>query len=278
MVNNIEQVLAASKKQVAGISEPPLLDCQLMLGHILGKEREWFYIHGDEGLSEAHLLAFQKLLDRRTLGEPLAYLTGTRSFWNRDFQVTPATLIPRPDTELLIETILDQRDNAPCNVLDLGTGSGAIAITLAAERPDWRVTGVDFSAEALNTAITNGRDLSNIEWRQGNWCDGIASQSVDIIVSNPPYIAETDPHLLDLEFEPRTALAAGSDGMDCFRDIVPASYYCLVPGGLLILEHGYDQQEAVMALLSTSGYADIKALKDLTGNPRVVLATKPKAE
>ena len=169
MVNNIEQVLAASKKQLAGISESPLLDCQLMLGHILGKEREWFYIHGDEGLSEAHLLAFQKLLDRRTLGEPLAYLTGTRSFWNRDFQVTPATLIPRPDTELLIETILDQRDNAPCNVLDLGTGSGAIAITLAAERPDWRVTGVDFSAEALNTAITNGRDLSNIEWRQGNW-------------------------------------------------------------------------------------------------------------
>ena len=270
----ISQLLTDGTQRIEAVSDSPLLDCQLLICHIIGKGREWLYSHADETLAESQAETYATLLARRERGEPLAYITGSRHFWRRDFRVTPATLIPRPATELLVETILARRGKAALQVLDLGTGSGAIAISLAAERPAWSVTAVDRSAAALVVAAGNAVDLKNIRFCQGHWCDGLAPDRFDIIVSNPPYVANADPHLKALTFEPQDALKAGMDGLDCVREIVQPGYDCLRRNGLLMIEHGYDQQAEVAQLFADAGFSSIECLTDLGSVPRAVLGLK----
>ena len=193
------------------------MDSQILLGHVLGVSREWLLAHNDEEVSEESTSDFNDSITRRINGEPVAYLTGKKGFWNREFTVNPGVLIPRPETELLIEVMLDRLDETPRTVADLGTGSGIIAISLAEERPAWQVTGIDKSGDALQVAKDNGRDLSNLDFLSGDWCSNFDKSSLDAIVSNPPYIRQNDPHLDDLQFEPVSALVSGEDGLDDIR-------------------------------------------------------------
>ncbi len=253
------------------ISDTPKLDCQLLLTHVLNKGRDWLFAHSDETPDCQTQTRFIELVKRRQEGEPVAYLTGSKGFWNREFQVTPATLIPRPETELLIEILLERFDESPLRVIDLGTGTGAIAISLAAERSAWLVHAVDIDEDAVRIAQTNAIDLDNIEISQGNWFDGIEG-SFDIIVSNPPYIAAGDSHLESLKHEPIGALASGADGLDDIRMIVSKAQEFLNEKGVLLLEHGYDQQEAIVTLLEEANFIHIERFKDLQGQPRAVIA------
>ncbi|MHB1187098.1 peptide chain release factor N(5)-glutamine methyltransferase [Thiobacillus sp.] len=233
----------------------------------------WLIAHDTDPLSDAQTAQFQALLSRRLAGEPVAYLTGTREFYGRPFCVSPDVLIPRPDTELLVERALAclPPDQA-VDVLDLGTGSGCIAITLALERPLARVTAVDRSAAALAIAQRNADSLNaRVEFLTSDWFDALAGRRFDLIVSNPPYIAAADPHLAhgDVRFEPLSALAAGDDGLDDLRRLAKAARAHLRPGGTLLLEHGYDQADAVQALLRSNGIRHPRSWADLAGIPRV---------
>jgi release factor glutamine methyltransferase len=217
------------------------------------------------------------LLKKRYTGHPIAYLTGTREFWSRDFITTPDVLIPRPETELLIELCLElMPDNTPRRLIDLGTGSGAIAITLAAERPAIEVTATDYSAKALTIARQNARQLgiNNIQFCQSYWFDSVAKSEFDIIVSNPPYIAPNDPHLHegDLRFEPTMALIAEQQGLQDIHSIAKTASAFLNPGGRLLIEHGYDQQEQVQSIFANYPYTNIQTHTDLSSLPRVTSA------
>ncbi len=251
-------------------------DAALLLAHALGKPRSWLFAHADDVLGEADLARFDGLLARRVAGEPVAYLTGARGFWTLDLAVTPATLIPRPETELLVELALARLPvDAPLRVADLGTGSGAIALSLAKERPRARVVATDASPEALEVArgntVRNG--IGNVAFRLGSWLAPLAGECFDLIASNPPYIADGDPHLSqgDLRFEPAMALSCGPDGLDAIRIIVRDAPACLRPGGWLLLEHGWDQGEAVRALLAEAGFVDAATARDLEGRDRITL-------
>ncbi|MDN5753936.1 MAG: peptide chain release factor N(5)-glutamine methyltransferase, partial [Nitrosospira sp.] len=217
---------------------------------------------------------FRLMTARRSHGEPVAYLVGQREFYGLDFKVTPAVLIPRPETELLVELALARIPaDRPCRILDLGTGSGAIAITIAKHRPLADITAVDFSAEAVAVARMNAGQLKarNVHITQADWFDGLGEEKFDRIVSNPPYVAGGDPHLTqgDLRFEPRAALTTGGDGLDCIRFIIASAASHLVAGGVLLLEHGYDQAEACSQLLNDTGFGDVFSRPDLAGIMRV---------
>jgi release factor glutamine methyltransferase len=233
----------------------------------------WLIAHDTDPLSDAQTAQFQVLLSRRLAGEPVAYLTGTREFYGRPFRVSPDVLIPRPDTELLVERALARiPSDQAVDVLDLGTGSGCIAITLALERPLARVTAVDRSAAALAIARRNADTLNaRIEFLTSDWFAALAGRRFDLIVSNPPYIAAADPHLArgDVRFEPLTALAAGDDGLADLRRLTAAACAHLRPGGTLLLEHGYDQADAVLALLRMNGIRHPQSWADLAGILRV---------
>ena len=219
-------------------------DAALLLAHVLQRPRAWLHAHGDEVPDAAALQRFGQLLERRLAGEPVAYLTGRRGFWRFDLQVSPDTLVPRPETELLVELALERlpREGAPM-VADLGTGSGAIALALAHERPGALVVATDASAAALAVARANAGELGlgNLEFREGEWFAPLAGERFDLVASNPPYIAEGDPHLGegDLRFEPAAALSSGRDGLDDIRRIVAGASAHLAPGGWLLLEHGH---------------------------------------
>lgn len=251
-----------------------------LLAYVLGTSRSWLYSHGEDTVDAASVGSFEQLVARRAAGEPVAYLIGRRGFWQFDLQVTPATLIPRPETELLVELALERlpRDRL-LRVADLGTGSGAIALALAHERPSAQVIATDASAAALAVARANAEalTLARIEFREGSWFEAIAGERFDLIVSNPPYIATDDDHLVhgDLRYEPRSALASGIDGLEAIRVIAAGAAQHLQPGGWLLLEHGWEQGEAVRALLQSAGLLGVTTARDLENRERATMGHAP---
>ncbi len=262
----------------------PRLEARVLLAHASGRRREWLLAHGDEPADTRAAAAFTGLAQRRRHGEPIAYLTGVREFFGRDFEVSPAVLIPRPETELLVQATLE-RAPRDAHVLDLGTGSGTIAISLACERSDLRVLGTDAAPQALAMAGRNARRLAGdalesgrMRLRAGHWWQAPEThERFDAVVSNPPYVPTGDPHLAqgDLRFEPPQALAADADGLAALREIVAGAGARLQPGGWLLLEHGHDQGAAVCTLLADAGFAAILTLADAAGLPRVTLGRRP---
>lgn len=254
------------------------LEAELLLVHVLGKPRSWLIAHADDVLDDAQAAAFDALVQRRHRGEPVAYITGHRGFWSLELEVTPATLIPRPETELLVELALE-RLSATGRVADLGTGSGAIALAIARERPQARVMATDASLDALAVAQRNAArlGLAHVRFMHGDWFAPLAGERFDMIVSNPPYIEADDPHLAqgDLRFEPASALASGPDGLDDIRRIVQGARAHLEPGGWLMMEHGWNQGAAVRAVLSAAGYRDVFTAQDLEQRDRVSGANWP---
>jgi len=256
------------------------VDAEFLLVHVLGKPRSWLFAHRDDLVAGDQVAAFEALVQRRAHGEPVAYLTGQRGFWRFDLAVTTATLIPRPETELLVELALERlpTDRA-LRVADLGTGSGAIALALSHERPRAQMVATDASAQALAVAQANAAALrlSNVGFREGDWYAPLAGERFDLIASNPPYIALGDPHLDegDLRFEPASALSSGHDGLDAIRAIVAGAPAHLSTGGWLLLEHGWDQGDAVRALLAAAGFAEVATRQDLEGRDRVSLGRWP---
>lgn len=255
-------------------------DAEILLAHVLGQPRSWLIAHGEAVPSHGQAAAFDRLLERREAGEPVAYLTGTRGFWTLELAVTPATLVPRPETELLVEQALAKIPaDVAWRLADLGTGSGAIALALARERPRAQVLATDLSEEALAVALGNAarNGIDNVEFRAGSWLAPLAGESFDLIASNPPYVADGDPHLAqgDLRFEPALALSCGSDGLNAIRGIVADAPPLLRAGGWLLLEHGLDQGAAVRALLVAAGFVGVETARDLEGRERVTLGQRP---
>ncbi|MBP8202641.1 MAG: peptide chain release factor N(5)-glutamine methyltransferase [Pseudomonas sp.] len=256
-------------------SPTPRLDTELLLAHALGKPRSYLHTWPERELEAAQLVCFQAALVRRQSGEPVAYILGQQGFWSLELEVAAHTLIPRPDTELLVETVLALLPATPAQVLDLGTGTGAIALALASERPAWRLTGVDRMAEAVALAERNRTrlKLSNSAFVESHWFSALAGQRFQLIVSNPPYIAADDQHLAqgDVRFEPSSALVAGKDGLDDIRLIIEQAPDYLEAGGWLLLEHGFDQAAAVRELLSARGFSAVESRRDLAGHERISL-------
>ena len=251
-------------------------DAEHLLQHLLGKPRSWLFAHDNEVLDKPLVETFQAWLTRRAFGEPVAYITGERGFWTLNLNVSPATLIPRPETELLVELALARcPPEAVFTVADLGTGSGAIALAVASERPASQIIATDASAAALQVARDNAQNhaIGNVEFRHGRWYMPLAGERFDLILSNPPYIEEGDAHLAqgDLRFEPRTALASGMDGLDDLRHIVALAPAHLKAGGWLLLEHGWQQGAAVRALLDAAGFSEVSSVRDLENRERVSL-------
>ncbi|MGA0586890.1 peptide chain release factor N(5)-glutamine methyltransferase [Dyella sp. KRB-257] len=250
------------------------VDAEVLLQHVLRRPASWLLAHADDVLTLADERAFVELVRRRQLGEPVAYITGRRGFWSLELEVTPATLIPRPETERLVELALDRlAEDAPVRVVDLGTGSGAIALSIGTERPRAKIVATDASAEALEVARRNARRLCipNVQFVLGDWLAPLGEARVDLIVSNPPYIEADDPHLAqgDLRFEPASALASGADGLADIRRIVGDARQHLLPGGWLLFEHGWNQGEACRALLQVAGYGEVFTAQDLEKRDRV---------
>lgn len=254
-------------------SDSPKLDADVLIAHGLGCSRTWLIAHGEDELPETTVAALQDLLARRAAGEPVAYLIGQREFWSLPLAVAPSTLIPRPDTERLVELALERIPPAqPCRVLDLGTGTGAIALAVKRERPQAEVVAVEREPAALALAARNAASLGlTLVLHQGDWFAPVPGERFHVIVSNPPYIAADDVHLRqgDVRFEPRSALVAGADGLDDIRVLVREAPAHLLAGGWLLFEHGYDQGTAVRALLQARGFDDVSTWTDLGGQERV---------
>jgi len=281
MSMTIQQALAAAVQQLTEQPDTARLDAELLLAHVLHKTRTWLHTWPEQPLSVQQLADFQQLVSRRVEGEPIAHLVGRQDFWSLTLQVSADTLIPRPETERLVELALARiPPQAQWRIADLGTGTGAIALALAKERPQSLIIATDQSAAALTVARDNARtnQLANIQFRQGDWFEALQDETgFELIVSNPPYIKETDPHLQqgDVRFEPAGALKAGPAGLDDLQHIIQGALAHLVPGGWLLLEHGYDQGDAVLQLLKQAGYEQVTDYRDLAGQPRVAEGRKP---
>lgn len=260
-------------------SPSPRLDAELLLAAALGKPRSFLHTWPERVVSGEAAERYASYLERRRQGEPVAYILGHQGFWSLDLEVAPHTLIPRPDTELLVETALALVTLPQARVLDLGTGTGAIALALACERLGWQVTGVDRISEAVALAERNRErlGLGNAAFRESHWFSALGAERYDLIVSNPPYIAAQDPHLAqgDVRFEPSSALVAGADGLDDIRLIVSQAPTHLNAGGWLLLEHGYDQATAVRELLVREGFEAVESRRDLGGHERISLGRRP---
>jgi release factor glutamine methyltransferase len=269
--------IIASLLRAAELPDSPTarLDVELLLAAAIGKSRSYLHTWPERIVSSEAALTFAEYLQRRRSGEPVAYILGQQGFWKLDLEVAPHTLIPRPDTELLVETALELLPLTPVRVLDLGTGTGAIALALASERGQWQVVAVDLVLEAVALAERNRQrlQLNNVQVRSSHWFDSVAGERFDLIVSNPPYIAAEDPHLVagDVRFEPSSALVAGADGLDDLRIIISQAPAHLLPGGWLLLEHGYDQAAAVRELLAQHDFEQIESRIDLGGHERISL-------
>ena len=259
-------------------SDSPRRDAEILLGHVTGRARTWILAFGETTLSADEAAKLEALLVRRQRGEPIAHLVGQREFWSLPLFVSPATLIPRPDTECLVEQALARLPTAPCRILDLGTGTGAIALALASERPDCEVTAVDVMPDAVALALRNAEHLSiaNVTISQSDWFSALAGQRFATIVSNPPYIPSGDIPGLDAsvrDYEPHMALDGGADGLDFYRNLAREWKNALTVGGKIFLEVGIGQADDVLRLLRSQGFGDLEITKDLNGIPRVVHGT-----
>ncbi|CAJ1270906.1 Release factor glutamine methyltransferase [Klebsiella pneumoniae] len=263
-------------------SDSPRRDAEILLGHVTGRARTWILAFGETTLSADEAARLEALLVRRQRGEPIAHLVGQREFWSLPLFVSPATLIPRPDTECLVEQALARLPTAPCRILDLGTGTGAIALALASERPDCEVTAVDVMPDAVALALRNAEHLgiANVTISQSDWFSALDGQRFATIVSNPPYIDAADPHLAegDVRLEPLTALVAGDQGLADLAHIIREGRQYLQPGGWMLLEHGWTQGEAVRALFREAGYLDVATCRDYGDNERLTLGRLPDME
>jgi len=273
---DINQAIVAATARLKPSSDTPALDAQVLLAHALGQDRTYLIAHLRDELSPDQQARFDDYIARRSAGTPVAYITGQQEFWSLPLTVTPDTLIPRPETELLVELALDRMSrHDPLTIADIGTGSGAIALAIASERPNWQVLATDVSAAALEVAKANATRLKipNIEFREGENLRPLDDLQFDMIVSNPPYVPEDDPHLHagDVRFEPRGALVAGMDGLDVIRSLVSGSKSNLKEGGWLLIEHGYDQEQAVYNLFIDAGYQNVECYRDLADVPRVTI-------
>lgn len=268
---NIRDLIVDATRAIGG--EEARADAEILLAHALPCDRAWLFAHALDALPDADASRYAALVARRAAGEPIAYITGRRAFWTLDLEVGPGVLIPRAETELLVELALERIPvDADARVLDLGTGSGAIALAIASERPRAHVVAIDASEAALGFARRNASalELANVEARHGDWFAPVAGECFDLVVSNPPYIASGDEHLArgDLRHEPGSALASGVDGLDAIRAIVAAAPGYLQPGAWLLLEHGHDQGAAVRKLLAAAGLSDEFTARDLAGRDR----------
>ncbi|WP_271271446.1 peptide chain release factor N(5)-glutamine methyltransferase [Aliamphritea hakodatensis] len=273
---DIRQALQRSV-DLEALSESARLDVELLLCHVLDKSRTYLMMHPDAVLSAEQQVQLEALLQRRIQGEPVAHLLGQWSFWSFDLAVNASTLIPRPDTECVVEKALELLPAGPAKVADLGTGTGAIALALATERPAWQVFAVDFVADAAELAEQNRRSLglSNVTVLQGSWLEPV-SEDLHMVVSNPPYIDPEDPHLAqgDVRFEPRSALVADDHGLADIRTISAQAWKQLHNEGWLLFEHGYDQAAAVQGILQAQGYSQVASAQDLAGNDRMTWGRK----
>jgi release factor glutamine methyltransferase len=256
------------------------LDAEVLLAHVLNKPRVYLHTWPEAELSQDQELQFLNMIRQRIAGQPIAYLTGQREFWSLNFAITPDTLIPRPETERLVErTLALLPENETLRVADLGTGSGAIAIALAHERRHWRLYAIDRSLQCVKLAQHNAQrlDIDNLCCINADWGKALADQSFDAIVANPPYIADQDPHLQqgDVRFEPETALTSGPQGLDDLRSLIKDAPRVLKPGGWIVLEHGMDQAENIRNLLNNITFTNITTVLDLVGLERVSCARKP---
>jgi len=261
-----------------GPGATPDLDAEWLLTHVIGFGRARLRSHPEDPVDEQASALYRRLLERRATGEPLAYVIGRKDFWSLRLTVTPAVLVPRPETELLVERALALRTEEFGRVVDLGTGSGAIALSLASERPGWQVTATDVSEEALAVAHLNAQTLNlrQVQFQRGAWFEPLESRSFDLIVSNPPYIAADDPAMRDpaLLHEPRGALTPGPDGMASLRAIIRAAPHYLERGGWLLLEHGADQAAEVARELVARGLRHVRSHRDLAGHERMTEAQR----
>lgn len=275
----IDTALGHGAEQLDGYQAAAGLEARVLLAHVLGQPGSFLYSRPRQTLTHGQWRQYADLIERRRLGEPVAYITGVREFWSLSLNVTRDTLIPRAETELLVDEALQRLpDNARRRVADLGTGSGAIALALAHERPRAAICAFDVSAQALAVARGNAARLGigNIEWVRNNWLHDYHGQPFDLIAANPPYIRSGDPHLQrgDLRHEPRLALESGTNGLEAIEIIIEQSKQHLCAGGWLLIEHGYDQQQQLIQLLHRSGYRDIAGYADLAKLPRVVAARR----
>lgn len=278
-IGSIEQLRMKLRELLAGVADTAALDADLLLMDALGCNRAQLLMAADQSPTSQQMLRLAANVSRRGKGEPMAYIFGRREFWSLELAVTDATLIPRPETELLVEIALNQlqrSDDRVIRVADLGTGSGAIALALARECPDWELVATDKSQAALDIATANARSLGidNVEFRCGNWFVPITGEKFDLIISNPPYVAADDPCLSqgDTSQEPRTALAAGADGLADLQQLIAAAAEFLFPHGALLLEHGHQQRAALSRLMAAAGWQQIEWFQDLAGLDRAVLA------
>jgi release factor glutamine methyltransferase len=281
-VATVGETLRSAAHALHSHSDSPRLDAELLLGKILGLSRSGLIARSDEVIAADREQAYASLVEKRLQGAPVAYLTGIREFWSLPLKVTPAVLVPRPETELLVELALQLLPGHPAaapdqvqRVLDLGTGSGAIALAIASERPHARVTGIDISPEALKVAVQNSRDLGllHIEWRLGSWFDAVPGERFHLILANPPYIAAADPALDRLTAEPGIALTPGPTGLEAFAAIAAQAPSHLHAGGRLVMEHGSEQAPDVARLLERHGFTNIRSHLDFSRKPRVTLGT-----
>ena len=276
---NIRQALEQASRQLADSSPSAMLDSQVLLTHVLQCNTAHLVAWPEKTLSDAQMADFLQLLKQRQQGVPVAHLTGSREFWSLEFSVDDSTLIPRPETETLVEFILEKFDDVDrLKLLDMGTGTGAIAISLAKQKPDWQIIASDISEQALALAVKNSSDnqTTNVTFVHSNWFDAIAQDDFDIIVSNPPYIASDDPHLSqgDVRFEPQSALSSGETGMDDIEHICSQAKPHLLKNGWLIVEHGYNQKQQVSDCFTRNGFKEIEQKQDLSGHTRMTAGKK----
>jgi len=271
----IAQALAAGTERLSDVSDSPRLDAELLLARALDVARSYLFAHPEDALDAAAAGRYGEAIDRRAAGLPMAYITGEKEFWSMALTVSPDTLVPRPETEILVEQALQRIPRrAALAILDLGTGSGAIALAIARERPQCIVTATDASSGALAVARENANRhaIANVDFLHGDWTEPVAGRSFDIVVSNPPYVPDADPDLERLSFEPQMALASGADGLDAIRRIAAGAKTVVRGGGTLLLEHGERQADAVQQILTAAGWRDVSHVKDYAGKPRVTIA------